>query len=517
MKDLLPKKKLTSSESEESMENQRNKQKFRKILVFGILAAILLTIWSVNRRKENSNVAKDQSINPFERLRNSKQASSNIEQRLSMGEKILIGADDNPSKKLAVEKFAAGQFQEAQTGFTNSLESYPNDPEALIYLNNSLAAFDTDAIQIGVSVPIGGSLDVAKEILRGVAQAQNEINKEGGIEQNGENKLIQVQIANDDNEPEAVQQIAASFVANPEIMAVVGHNSSGASIAGAPIYQQGNLAMISPTSTARELSQAGNYILRTTPSGRELAETMAEYSIDINRQKVAICIDSSSTASVSFKEEFSLSLFESGGEIPPTNCDFSSENFNPDEIPARAISDGAEALLLIPSVDKINQALEVAKANENRLTLLGNDSMYTYETLKVGQSDVNGLVLPAAWHPDATSGSKFNQNAGDLWGMEGNWRTATAYDATKAILTGLSSASTRQELQQNLTNPGFSAQGASGKVSFQLSGDRKIKKAFLIKIQPGKSSGTQYDFYSINTAQSTENSLESSTPSSPEN
>ena len=116
------------------------------------------------------------------------------------------------------------------------------------------------------------------------------------------------------------------------------------------------------------------------------------------------------------------------------------------------------------------------------------------ETLNIGRSDVKGLVVPAAWHPDLTTNSSFNQNALALWGMAGSWRTATAYDATKAILTGLSSATTRQELQQTIVNSGFAVQGATGRVAFRPSGDRQTKKAFLIKANPGKSSGTGYDF-----------------------
>ena len=290
----------------------------------------------------------------------------------------MIGANNNPDKQLAAERYAEEDFGAAQLKFTKSLKTNPNDPETLIYLNNSLAATDAAPIKIGVSVTIGGSLDVAQEILRGVAQAQNEINKQGGIEQAGFKRLVQVQIANDDNQPEIAKQIAANFVADPEIMGVIGHNFSSVSIAAAAIYQQGNLVMISPTSVARELSQAGSYIFRTTPSSRVLAETIAKHAVDIRRSKVSVCIDSSESASVSFQEEFSLSLFESGGEIISTNCDFADEDFNPDEIPAKITADGAEALLLIPSVNKINQALDVAKATGNRLPLFGNDSMYTY-------------------------------------------------------------------------------------------------------------------------------------------
>lgn len=506
--DLRPQKQLPPSEREKLMSNQQNYLKSRKIIVFGLLTAILLIIWSINRQKESSkasNLAQRESKNLVERWRNKnqEQKNSDIKQRLSWGEKILMSADNSPDKQLAVEKFAAGDFLQAQIQFARSLKANPNDPEALIYLNNSLAAIDPETIKIGVSIPVGGNLNVAKEILRGVAQGQNEINKQGGIEQEGIKKLVEIQIANDDNDPEIARQIAADFVANPEILGVVGHNSSDASLAAAPIYQQGNLVMISPTSVARQLSQAGSYIFRTTPSSRVLAETLARYTVDnLRRQKIAICADFQSPASKSFQEEFSLALFELGGEVSGTKCDFSSDNFNPDEIPSKAIADGSEALLLIPSVDKINQALEVGKANQNRLTLLGNHSMYTYETLKIGQSDFKGMVIPVAWYPDSTVDSAFNKNARELWGKEGSWRTATAYDATKALIAGLSSATTRQQLQQTLVNSGFAVPGALGKITFQPSGDRQIKGS-LVKIEPGNSSGTGYDFKSIDSQELT--------------
>ncbi len=501
MADLFPGKKIDPKGSKKMPSKKQKRFNKRKILIFSCLSLILLAIWLISRQKTSSNLTQNQKEQPAAdklKQKEESQQTSQIAQRLSMGDKILITADNNPDKQAAVKKFAAHNFIEAQTKFTDSLERYSNDPETLIYYNNSLIVGESEMITIGVSVPVGGSLDVAKEILRGVAQAQNEINQQGGVERDGIKTLVSIQIANDDNQPEIAQQIAANFVANPQIMGVVGHNSSDVSLAVAPIYQKAGLVMVSPTSTARKLSQAGSYIFRTTPSTRILAEALAEYAVnELNQQKIAICADSASPASQSFKDEFSLSLLESGGAITPTNCDFSSPSFNPDEIPAKAIADGSDALMLIPTVDKINQALDIARANQNRLTLLGNDSMYTYETLKIGQSDIKGIVIPAPWHPDATINPTYNQNALELWGMPGNWRTATAYDATKALIAGLSIAKTRPELQQALSNPGFAVQGALGEINFQLSGDRQTQVT-LIKVQPGKSSGTGYDFVPVN-------------------
>jgi branched-chain amino acid transport system substrate-binding protein len=80
-----------------------------------------------------------------------------------------------------------------------------------------------------------------------------------------------------------------------------------------------------------------------------------------------------------------------------------------------------------------------------------------------------------------------------MWGGSGSWRTATAYDATEAILTGLKSSQTREQLQKTLSEPRFSVKGAVGNIEFQPSGDR-FAKGILVKVQPGKASGTGYDF-----------------------
>ena len=413
-----------------------------------------------------------------------------LQKRISLGNKVLVTADNNPDKQAGIQAFAAGDFPTAVAKFNAALQVNRNDPETWIYLENASAAAISNTIEIGVSVPIGGNLNVAKELLRGVAQAQYEVNHSGGIG----GKLIQVQIANDDNNPIIAKQIAAEFVKDPDILAVVGHNSSDASLAAAPIYQKGGLVMISPTSVARNLGGAGRFIFRTTPNTRAIADSLASYVVKTARKtRIAICADSQSEASQSFQEEFTSSVFENGGRVTSTPCDFSAASFNPSEIPSQAVSDGAEALLLAPAVNRIGQAVEVAQANHNRLTLFGIHTMYTYETLQQGQAEVNTMVLSVPWHPSVFPNSPFVANAKRFWGGAGNWRTAMAYDAAMAAFTGLKSGAKREQLQKALSNAGFMFKGATGVVRFLPSGDRQ-ETGTLVRVQPGRDSGTGYDF-----------------------
>ena len=474
------------------MFNEKFKLKKENLIVILLGCVVLLILWMSNRR---DNTQTSFHLLPKVLLEKLSQPKVNqlIKARISIGNQILITADSTPDKQVGVKAFNAGDYSRAAAKFSSSLQLYPNDPEALIYMNNAVAASKGSKWTIGVSVPIGGNLNVAKEILRGVAQAQNEINQSGGIK----GKLIKVEIANDDNDPEIAKQIATKFVEDSRILAVIGHNSSNASLAAAPIYQEAGLVMVSPTSTTRELSVLGNHIFRTTPNTRVIADTLARYVVkSANKSSIALCVDSQSGASKSFRQEFTIALFEHGGEVAPTLCDFSSPNFDAAKIPSQAISDGADTLLLIPSVNRMNQAISVARANRHRLTLIANHSMYTYSTLKEGQQYINGMVLSVVWHPGANTNPSFLNNTKSLWGTVGSWRTATAYDAAQVIITGLKAETSREQLQKSLASPGFSVQGATGNINFVSSGDRQ-GTAELVKVQPGNRSGTGYDFAAL--------------------
>jgi branched-chain amino acid transport system substrate-binding protein len=473
-------------------KNPIDKKKLVLFAYLGILSSIgILILLFTSQGEQILSQAKAQQKNHSQGWLD--KSDREIHKRISSGDRILIGADNSPDKQAASKAFADQDYQKASELFSDSLRLNRNDPETWIYLNNATAAVRGETVTIAAVVPIGRNLNVAKEILRGVAQAQNELNRKGGID----GKLIQIKIANDENDPEIAKKIATEFVKDKKVLAIIGHNASEATIAAAPIYQEGKVVVISPTSGAREISDLGSYIFRTTPSFRVTAETLAQYTVkSANKSKIAICADSTDKGSISFKEEFAWTAMAVGAQITATACDFSKADFNASEIPSQAISDGADALLVVPSVNKINQAIEIVQANKHRLAMFGNQSMYTYETLKQGQIDINGMVFAVAWHPQVNQDRTFVTNTKKFWGGEGSWRTATAYDATSVAIAGLKAGQKRDTLQKTLSNPGFSFKGATGEIRFLSSGDR-FGAGVLVKIQPGKNSGTGYDFAAI--------------------
>ena len=105
--------------------------------------------------------------------------------------------------------------------------------------------------------------------------------------------------------------------------------------------------------------------------------------------------------------------------------------------------------------------------------------------------------MPVVWHPQMQKASVFTKQATKLWGGQVNWRTATAYDATQAIIEGLKKARTRSELQATLRNPDFSTMGAGEVVKFLPTGDRYTRPR-LVQV---RSTTAKYEFVLIDPKQ----------------
>ncbi|MFQ3584862.1 MAG: ABC transporter substrate-binding protein [Cyanobacteriota bacterium] len=412
---------------------------------------------------------------------------------LSSGERSLF-ADSSPTTIAAAELLRQGNLAAAIPVLETALQNHRNDPEARIFLNNARAQQQGDPLSIAVVVPISSNPDRAKETLRGVAQAQEDFARRGGFG----GRLLRVVIVDDGDNPEQAAAVAKALVNQPEILGVVGHNASDATIAAAAVYQAAGLAMISSTSTSTQISTLGNAIFRTVPSDQIAGTQLARYALNTLRlQRAAIFYNPNSAYSSSLRNAFATTLASEGGQIT-TEFDLSAPDFNPQSSLRMAVNQGAELAFLAPTAAVAPQALALAQENalqEGPLTLLGGDVLFSFNTLQQGGTTVEGLVVAVPWHPEIPRNRDFAQAAAQLWGGQVNWRTALAYDATRAFLQAFSFGSTnRSAVLARLGDPNFLVQdGASGQVRFLPSGDRDAPNV-LVRVERGNRSGTGYDF-----------------------
>lgn len=452
------------------------------VLVLALLITLGLVGAGIWWFTSKSGIKGGDSSNPVNANLNTPQ------DRISVGEKILITGESQPAKRAGVEALAAGNYNSAVSNLESALQVNRNAPETLIFLNNARIE-NKKSYTLAVSVPIGNDLNGSLEVLRGVAQAQNEINQAGGI-----NKVpIKIAIANDDNNPEIAKQIAAELVKKSEVLGVIGPFSSDVTLAAGSVFQSGQLVAISPTSTSVKLSGFSHYIFRTVPSDYVAARALANYMVTkLQRQNAAVFFNSQSSYSQSLKSEFVTAVSLGGGQVS-SEFDLSNPDFSAAKSVEQAVKQGAQVLMLATNTGVLDKGLQVVQVNRKRLPLLGGDDVYTPKTLEVGGDAAVGMVVAVPWHIDAAPQSTFNIQSRQLWGAEVNWRNALAYDAAKALIAALQRNPTRSGVQQALSAPDFSPTGASGLVRFLPSGDRNATVQ-LVKIVPGSRSGTGYDF-----------------------
>ncbi|MDZ8226850.1 ABC transporter substrate-binding protein [Nostoc sp. ChiVER01] len=415
-------------------------------------------------------------------------SNPSLQDRISFGEKSLTLGDISPVKKEGVQAIAAKSYDKAIANFTDALKLNRNDPETLIFLNNARIG-SSQSYTIMASVPLGTDPNAALEILRGIAQAQNEINTSGGVK----GVPLKIGIANDDDNPEIAKQIASNLVSNSEVLGVVGPNTSDSTLAAGTIYTSGQLVAISPTSTSVKISNFSHYVFRTVPSDFMAARSLANYMVrTLQKKNAVIFFNSQSNYSQSLKSEFVSSVSLEGGQVS-SEFDLSQVNFSAVKSVEQATKQGAEVLMLAANTETLDKALQVIQINQKKLTLLAGDDVYTAKTLEIGREQAVGMVLAVPWHIDGAPKSDFPQKSRQLWGGDVSWRSALSYDATVALIEALKRNPTRSGVQQALLSSDFSATGASGTIRFLASGDRNAPVQ-LVKIVPGSRSRTGYDF-----------------------
>src|SRR4028119_1976764 len=439
---------------------------------------------------------------------------------VSFGEKLLVQTSALWSKQRGINEFAEGNYTEALKLLKQSWREDRRDPETLIYINNALLkAINAEYYTIAIVVPIRRNLDgsilnanLAEELLRGIAQAQTEVNL-GLLAANENNKDfpgqgflepkairkkgLRVIIADDGNIKSYAVKRANYLVAQPDILAVIGHYTSDMTVETVDIYDRNKLVAISPGSTTEELTRKPRkYFFRTAPTTSIEAESLVNQLLKVGEKKVAVFYNPNSPFTASLWEEFKKQFEAQGGETFRISNYYdlskNKNNFNAEAAIKEVEKGGKTALLVIPDgqvTDSLENALEMIKANNDRNWVVGPWTLYDPGTLELATKlkSVEKLALSVFWHPLKSFDKKFPQNVEKLWGGPVNTRSALTYDAARTLIEALERQPepSREGMQKTLADPNFEAEGATGIIKFDSkTGNRKNPPQLLVHIVP---------------------------------
>src|SRR5437773_2037940 len=132
----------------------------------------------------------------------------------------------------------------------------------------------TGPIAIGLAGPF--SEPRGASMLRAAQLAVNQINAKRGIR----GRKLELRIVDDSGNEDTAVRVAEQLYADPAIVAVVGHLSSGPSLAAARVYAGGATptAMISPSASSPDLSGISPYVFRVCPSDLQHGPQLARFA-----------------------------------------------------------------------------------------------------------------------------------------------------------------------------------------------------------------------------------------------
>ncbi|MEG4840841.1 bifunctional serine/threonine-protein kinase/ABC transporter substrate-binding protein [Microcoleus sp. B9-D4] len=437
---------------------------------------------------------------------------------VSSGEKLLVQTSALWSKQRGINEFADSNYPEALKLLKQSWREDRRDPETLIYINNALLkAINAEYYTIAIVVPIRRNQDgsilnanLAEELLRGIAQAQTEVNLgllaanennkdfpgQGFLEPKAlKGKGLKVIIADDGNIKSYAVQRANYLAAQPDILAVIGHYTSDMTVETVDIYNRNQLVAISPGSTTEELTRKPRkFFFRTAPTTSIEAEALVNQLLLVGEKKAAVFYNPNSPFSASLWEEFKKQFEAKGGSTFRIRnyYDLSKNKLDAEAAITEVEKSGKTALLVIPDgqvTTALENAIEMIKANGDRNWIVGPWTLYEPRTLEVAKElkSVEKLGISVFWHPLISFDKKFPQNAEKLWGGPVNTRSALTYDAARTLIKALEMQPepSREGMQKTLADPNFKAEGASGIIEFDSkTGNRKNPPKRVAHIVP---------------------------------
>lgn len=123
----------------------------------------------------------------------------------------------------------------------------------------------------------------------GLDLAVEEINAEGGVL----GRKLRIDKYDDHSSVTDGLRIAQQLAENPRVAAVIGHRNSYISVPASSIYERAGLLMMSPASTAPELTgrSGSRLIFRSISSDIALAQELAQYAYQHNNRRMVILYD----------------------------------------------------------------------------------------------------------------------------------------------------------------------------------------------------------------------------------
>jgi branched-chain amino acid transport system substrate-binding protein len=318
--------------------------------------------------------------------------------------------------------------------------------------------------------------------------AVKEINARGGAR----GRQLALRIMDDSARPDIAIRVARTLVEDPTVVAVVGHLTSGTSLAAGRVYGSARrpVAMISPSASSPDLSGVNPYVFRVCPTDLSHGAQLARFARQtLGARRVAVIYvddDYGRGLRLSFAAEFR----RLGGDIVEEDPALATTPSLEPYLQRLRQRGGVDALMLATERGGAELALRDMARIGVSWSVLGGDALSGIET---AGPIADGVRLSTAYlvdRPGARNERFVEAYARAYPGERPDHRGAGAYDIVQLLATVLADAGTdRAAIRDRLARVGFGSpafEGVTGTIAFDGRGDVPAKSVVIGEVRGGR-------------------------------
>lgn len=340
-----------------------------------------------------------------------------------------------------------------------------------------------DTIKVGAIMPLTGDGAKYGEAARnGIELALKAINTSGGID----GKSITVTYEDSQGDPRQGVAVARRLIDVERVNCIIGGLFSSVTLAVAPLMNENKVVLLSPTSSAPKITDAGDYIFRNVASDIFEGSVMAKYAADtLHYKKIAILyINNEYGAGISrvFRQKYE----EMGGEVViEESYEQDTQDFRAQLSKVKAANPDATYIV---GYNELGQLLKQAKEIGLKTRFLSTVMFEDPDILNVAGGAAEGVIYSSrAYDPNSSAEnvSEFVDAFKAAYGQEPDIFAALSFDAMNILALAMKDGGTTADgvklALYNIKN----YPGVVGTTSFDQNGD-VVQEALIKTVKDGE-------------------------------
>ena len=358
-------------------------------------------------------------------------------------------------------------------------------PDSPATLRAERAAQPEGDLVVGVAWP--WEARTAGLYAEGLDMAVDEVNAAGGVL----GRPLRLVKEDDGESVDGGRLVAQRLADDPDVVAVIGHLNSHVSIPAADIYERGGLLMLTPASTAPELTRRGyERVFRSVHDDEDVGRQMVDLAAENGWQRVYIVYVRTAYGeglATAFEGAAAGQRVDVVGRAA-YGADGSGLEAVVEDVRQTRDARGVDAVFLAGVPPEAGAAIAALRAGAVGAPIFGGDALDTVELVESAGGAAEGVYVASVFHPDdpRAESQAFRQSFEARYGQPPDSWAARGYEAVRVLVQGIEAAGSAAPADVAAALRESGVAGITGPFGFDDKGDVVGKRLVTAVVRGGR-------------------------------